>query len=114
MQRTFGGPASGVGASTEWSGNRKAGAGSMTITDSAPDRVVLDLIFTRPFKSASVTRFDLAESPSGGTEARWTMTGEQRGLQAIFGKIVPMDKLIGKDFEEGLANLKRVAERLAD
>jgi len=45
-----------------------------------------------------------------GTEVTWTMSGEQKGLWGVIGRLYPMDKLIGKDFEKGLARLKAVAE----
>jgi hypothetical protein len=109
LQRAYSGADQGVGARYEWSGNRKAGQGSMQITGSTPEGIDIALEFLKPFKSTSVTRF--AFEPSGsGTEVRWQMTGEQKGLMGLFGKVVSMEKLIGPDFEKGLARLKAVAE----
>ena len=48
--------------------------------------------------------------PGTATEVTWGMNGEQTGLAALFARFVPMDKLVGKDFEKGLARLKAVAE----
>ena len=110
LSRTYSGSESGVGASYAWSGNRKAGAGSMTIVESTDDRVVLDLRFTKPFKATNVTTFLL--SPAGsGTEVTWRMTGQQNVVARLIGKIVPMDKFIGRDFDKGLAALKLQAEQ---
>ena len=67
LQRTYSGPPSGVGTAYEWSGNRKAGAGKMTITSVAPEEIKLDLDFTKPFKSASKTTFTLAAGADGTT-----------------------------------------------
>ena len=109
LQRSYSGPDQGAGARYEWSGNRKAGKGSMQITGSKPEEITIALDFLKPVKSTSVTRF--AFEPSGsGTEVRWQMTGEQKGLMGLFGKVVSMEKLIGPDFEKGLARLKAVAE----
>ena len=109
LERHHTGAASGVGAHYAWSGNRKAGAGSMEITHSGPERIDIDLVFDRPFTSTSQIAFLLV--PHGGdTEVTWEMAGEQRGLAALFGRIVSMDRLVGKDFERGLAQLKSVAE----
>ncbi len=109
LQRDYTGSDSGVGARYAWSGNRKAGQGSMEITSSTPDEIGLRLAFLRPFKSSNEVTFSLVPVVDG-TEVTWLMTGEQRGLMGLVGKVVPMDKLIGKDFEKGLTRLKAVAE----
>ena len=109
LQRDYTGPESGVGARYAWSGNRKAGQGSMEITSSTPDEIGLRLAFLRPFKSTNQVTFSLVPAVDG-TEVTWLMTGEQRGLMGLVGKVVPMDRFIGKDFEKGLARLKAVAE----
>jgi hypothetical protein len=109
LERTYSGPDEGVGAHYAWKGNRKAGAGSMEITGSSAEEIVVALQFLKPFKSTSTTVFTLV--PAGGaTEVTWQMTGEQKGMMAVFGKVMSMDKLIGPDFEKGLARLKAAAE----
>ena len=109
LQRTYSGAETGVGSHYAWSGNRKAGRGSMEITSSTPDEIGLVVGFLKPVKATNQTAFMLA--PSGhGTQVTWRMAGEQTGLMAVFGKFVSMDKLIGKDFEKGLAQLKAAAE----
>jgi hypothetical protein len=110
LDKTFTGPESGVGASYAWSGNRKAGAGSMTITESVPgEKVVLDLNFTKPFAAQNVTTFSI-EPRGGHTVVRWQMTGKQNVFFKLFGFLFSMDKLVGKDFDKGLASLKARAE----
>jgi hypothetical protein len=111
LQRTYSGPESGKGARYAWKGNRKAGEGSMEITASAPDHVDVDLRFMKPFSNVSKVRLALRQSATG-SDVTWTMTGESpKGLMGLFTRIVPMDKLVGKDFEKGLARLKAVAEQ---
>ena len=109
LHRDYTGPERGVGAHYAWSGNRKAGQGSMEITSSTPDEIALRLAFLRPFKSTNAVTFSLVPAVDG-TEVTWLMTGEQRGLMGLVGKVVPMDRLVGKDFEKGLTRLKAVAE----
>jgi len=111
MQRTYGGAAKGVGATYAWSGNRKAGQGRMEITDADdPTRVVVALDFLKPFKSSSVTTFTFA--PEGdGTRVTWTMAGPRTLGLRIMGIFTSMDKLVGPDFEKGLARLRTVAEQ---
>ncbi len=109
VRRTYSGAPAGVGAHYAWSGNRRAGQGSMEVVGATPDRVVVALAFRRPFRSTSEVTFELV--PAGArTEVTWVMTGEQRGLAAVFGRLVSMDRLVGQDFERGLARLKAVAE----
>lgn len=112
MTRAYTGPDAGVGASYSWSGNRKAGAGTMTITESVPaERVVLDLAFTKPFKNRNVTEF-LLEPVSDGTRVTWRMSGKQNAVFGLVGKVFPiMDKLVAPDFEKGLRQLAAVAEQ---
>lgn len=109
LERTYSGPGSGVGAHYAWAGNRRAGQGSMEITASTPERVDVAIAFRRPFRSTSEATFDLLAA-GAGTGVTWSMTGEQRGLMAVVGRLVPMDRLVGKDFERGLARLKAAAE----
>ncbi len=111
METTYSGAATGRGAKYAWSSKSgKVGAGSMTITDAQPPRmVVIDLHFTRPFKAENVTRFTF-EGGGGGTTVTWEMTGKNALVSKIFGLFMNMDKLIGADFDKGLARLKRVAE----
>jgi hypothetical protein len=109
LERTYSGAERGAGAHYAWSGNRKAGQGSMEITATSPERVDIRLRFLKPFRSTSDVSFELATAGSG-TDVTWVMTGEQKGLMALVGKVVPMDRLIGKDLEKGLARLKATAE----
>jgi hypothetical protein len=110
LQRTYTGPARGVGSHYAWSGNRKAGEGTMEITSSSPTEVVVDLRFLKPFKATNVTRFDLTPVTGDGTRLAWTMTGERNPVMSLMGRLF-FDKAIGKDFDRGLASLKAAAER---
>ena len=110
MKRDLGGPPSGVGSTYAWEGNKKAGQGRMEITESDPPRrVKLDLNFIKPFKSNNVTAFTL-EPRDGGTHVHWTMDGPSPMMMKVMMLFMNMDKLVGRDFEEGLANLKRETE----
>jgi hypothetical protein len=107
LRRAYAG--TGIGSSYEWSGNRKAGAGSMSITKVTGESVGIDLTFTRPFKSASLTDFTL--NPDGdGTHIVWRMRTPRTLGMRVAGLFMNMEKLIGGDFEKGLAGLKAVVE----
>jgi hypothetical protein len=110
LQRTYTGPDSGVGAHYAWKGNRRAGEGSMEITGSAPDRIEIELAFLKPMRNTQQVEFVLTPT-SGGTDVTWRMAGQHEGFfMNLFSKVMPMDKLIGRDFEKGLARLKATAE----
>jgi carbon monoxide dehydrogenase subunit G len=110
MKKTFAGPAAGKGSTYAWEGNAKVGAGRMEISAStAPSNVVIQLDFMRPFEGHNVAEFTLA--PQGGsTNVTWTMRGKSAFMIKLMGLFVSMDKMIGKDFEAGLANLKAAVE----
>jgi uncharacterized protein YndB with AHSA1/START domain len=110
MKKTFSGPDKGVGAGYAWEGNKKAGLGSMRIVEAQPPaRLGVDLHFIKPFPAKN--RIDFVLTPvAGGVEVTWTMTGESTLMLKVMGLFMSMDKMVGKDFEEGLANLQRVAE----
>jgi Polyketide cyclase / dehydrase and lipid transport len=111
MQRSFSGPSSGMGAKYAWVGNKKVGEGSMEITRSVPSsNMQLDLHFLKPFKAENVTEFTLV--PKGdGTNLKWEMRGRTPFLFKVMHMFLNMDKMVGKDFDAGLANLKAIVEK---
>lgn len=109
MTHTYTGPGSGVGARHDWTGNSKAGQGSMTITASTPEEIDIDLSFIKPFKATNRVRIGFAPN-ADGTHVTWTMSGDQGPIGKLFYKIMKMDAALGRDFERGLGKLKAVAE----
>ena len=110
LQRTYSGAESGVGSRYAWKGNRKTGTGSMEIVGSTPGKIDLRLMFVKPWKADNAVAFELTPADAG-TRVTWRMTGENHGFHALLSKLFNMDKLVGKDFEKGLARLKAEAER---
>lgn len=104
------GPASGVGAAYSWD-SEQLGAGRMQITEAtAPSRVAARLEFKRPFETTNRVEFTL--QPQGAqTQVTWAMSGPMPYLSKLMTTFVSMDKMVGSDFEAGLANLKTVAEK---
>lgn len=118
LQREYSGPDSGVGARYAWNGNKKAGSGSMVIVDDKPDRVEIDLTFTEPMAAQNKAVFSLLAGGDGATAGTaagdstrvlWIMTGTRNTLMSIAGALF-FDRMLGKDFERGLASLKAAAE----
>jgi hypothetical protein len=110
MNRTHSGPARGKGAIYEWAGNKKVGAGRMEIIESeAPSRVRIKLDFLEPFEAHNIADLEL-EREGAGTRVTWALHGPCNFITKVMGVFVSMDKMVGKDFETGLANMKRIAE----
>jgi uncharacterized protein YndB with AHSA1/START domain len=110
MTRSYSGAASGQGAVYEWNGNGKAGAGRMEITEAKPSRITIQLDFTKPFESHNIAEFTL-EPRGASTNVTWAMQGPNLYLGKVMSIFVNMDRMIGEDFEAGLANLKAIAEK---
>ena len=111
MKRTLGGAESGKGATYAWEGNSKAGAGRMEIVESTPaSKVGMQLDFIKPFKGHNIAEFTL--TPQGdSTQVNWAMRGPTPFISKLMQVFVSLDTMIGKDFDEGLANLKRLTEK---
>lgn len=111
MQRSFGATTRGAGATYAWEGNKDVGKGSMTtVESSAPSKVVLRLDFEKPFKANNTVTFTLA--PEGGaTRVNWKMEGPVPYFFKIMHLLCNMDRMVGRDFEAGLAAMKTAAEK---
>ena len=113
LTRTYSGPASGVGSSYAWEGNKKAGAGTMRIVRDEPGVVEVALEFSRPFSAKNTVDFVLTSPAGDRTRVDWVMHGELTPLMRAFSFFKSMDSMMGPDFERGLAQLKRVTEASA-
>lgn len=110
MKRIYSGSPNGYGAVYEWISMGKAGAGRMQIVESAPASTVrIQLDFIKPFEGHNVAEFTL-KGLGGATEVTWAMHGPASFISRLMQVFFNLDKMIGKDFETGLANLKSVAE----
>ena len=110
MKRTYAGAAAGKGAVYEWEGNSKAGQGRMQIIDAAPTRTAIQLDFIKPFRAHNIAAFT-AQPQGDATRVTWSMEGPAPFFHKLVGLFLNMDKMIGGDFETGLANLKTLAEK---
>ena len=110
MKKTYDGPSAGTGASYSWVGNSNAGEGRATITESRPNELVrIKLDFVKPMAGTAVAAF--AFKPDGDrTVVEWSLTGDCNFLSKAVHLFLDMDKMVGGQFEEGLAQLKSVAE----
>src|SRR6185295_1013284 len=106
---TFDGPSSGEGAKFAWDGNNDVGAGNMTITEAVPnDHVRIRLEFIRPFAGVNDTLFTI--KPAGDkTNVTWTMSGKNGFMGKAISLVMDCDKMVGPQFEKGLANMETAA-----
>jgi len=111
MKRTFGATTSGKGAKYAWEGNKDVGKGSMEIAETTPpSRLVLKLDFIEPFEGHNIVEYTL--TPKGdSTTVSWVIHGPMPYVSKVISIFCNMDSMIGKDFDEGLANLKAVVEK---
>ena len=110
MKRTYGDVTAGKGATYAWDGDKNVGQGSMEILESSPDKVVIKLDFIAPFEAHNTGEFLLR--PKGDvTDVTWAIYGPSPFVSKVIGTFVSFDNMIGKDFEQGLADLKAVVEK---
>ena len=108
---TYSGPASGTGARNAWDGSGQTGAGEMEIVSSSPSsNVTLKLHIIRPFETVNQVVFTL-EPKGGTTTVTWAMTGQNAFIGKVIGVFMNVDRMVGGDFENGLADLKALAEK---
>jgi hypothetical protein len=110
MKRSYSGEANGKGATYAWEGNSDVGAGHMEITEASLSKVTIKLDFLKPFEAHNTAEFTL-EPEGESTRVTWAMRGPSPFISKVMSIFFNMDKMIGKDFEAGLANLKTLAER---
>lgn len=111
LKRVYEGPAAGAGAQYAWVGNKDVGEGRMTILESRPgERVRIKLEFFKPFAATNTAEFSF--KPAGdATQVTWSMAGRNNFMARAICLFVNMDKMVGGQFEQGLAQMKAIVER---
>ena len=110
-KNSFEGAAAGAGASMSWDGNKKVGAGRLTITESLPNELIrIRMEFIRPFEVTSSAEFTFRPE-ARQTVIVWSMSCRSNFFAKIFGLLMNCDDMAGRDFEKGLANLNAVASK---
>lgn len=109
-QYVFEGPIEGVGAVIHWDG-KKAGKGTMTITESVPnERVASRLDFVKPMASTSTTDYVMTPTEDGGTQITWGMYADNNYMAKVMSVFMDCEKMVGDQFDTGLAKLKKIVE----
>ena len=110
MKQTYAGAPAGAGAVYSWDGNNHVGQGRMTLTESRPnERIQIKLEFFKPFAGTNTAEFTF--KPEGRqTVVTWSMAGKYAFMPKVFSLFMNMDKMIGGQFEQGLAQMKSLAE----
>ncbi|MDO9560760.1 MAG: SRPBCC family protein [Bradyrhizobium sp.] len=111
MKRTYSGAVRGKGAVYAWEGDKNVGKGRMEILDAAaPSKIVIKLDFLAPFEAHNTAEFTMLPHDDG-TRVIWQMHGPAPFMAKVMRVFINIDKMVGKDFEAGLGNLKRLAEK---
>jgi hypothetical protein len=115
MKRSFSGPESGKGAAYAWDGNKNVGSGRMEIIDaSSPSKITIKLDFIKPFEGHNTAEFTFApERDASATNVIWIMQGPSSFMSKVMQVFMNLDAMIGRDFEAGLADLKKLTEQSA-
>jgi uncharacterized protein YndB with AHSA1/START domain len=110
MKQSYEGAPAGVGAVYTWAGNSQVGEGRMTLTESRPNELIrIKMEFLKPFAATSTAEFTFR--PEGnGTAVTWSMEGQNNFMAKTMHLVMNMDRMIGGQFEKGLAAIKSVAE----
>ena len=110
MKQTFEGAAAGTGAVSAWAGNREVGEGRMTMTESRPPELIrIRLEFAKPFTATNTAEFAF-KADGDRTTVTWSMEGRKNFVTKAVGLVMSMDRMVGGQFEKGLAEMKRLAE----
>jgi K+-transporting ATPase KdpF subunit len=112
MTKRHSGAARGKGAVYEWDGNRQVGAGRLEIIDVMPRKIAMTLNMLRPMKAHNLVEFTL-QPVGNGTRVTWAMQGAQPYLGKLMSTVIDCDKMVGSEFERGLAKLKAIVEQPA-
>lgn len=109
-KNSFQGPPSGTGAAFSWAGNMEVGEGTMTITESRPGELVrFRLDFRKPIAGTNTAEFTF-QPEGGGTLVTWSMEGKNGFIAKAVGLVMDCDRMVGGQFEKGLADLKKIVE----
>jgi hypothetical protein len=111
---TFEGPESGTGAVMGWAGNNQVGEGRMTITESRSNEFIqFQLEFLKPFETTNMSEFQFQAEGTNQTVVIWSMSGKNNLLAKAFSLFMDCEKMLGPQFDQGLAQLKAVSEAAA-
>jgi hypothetical protein len=110
MEKKIEGTPGAVGHSQYWKGNDEVGEGKQTISAVKPgEQIEVNLEFIKPFEANNHVVYDF-KAENNGTNITWAMDGHNNFMSKLFSTFVDMDKMVGADFEKGLAALKVQAE----
>ena len=112
MTKEFAGTDGEVGAISSWKGNKEVGEGEQEITGMKQNEVVeTQLRFLKPWKSESDAYIKVDDESNGSTKVTWGFSGKNKFPVSIMMLFMNMDKSVGKDFEQGLSDLKSILEK---
>lgn len=110
IKRQYGGPAAGEGATLDFEGNDQTGQGRVSVVRVVPPQEVhMTLDMVKPMVCHNAIVFRLQTVPQG-TQVTWAMSGAVPYLGKLVHLFFSMERMVGGEFEAGLADLKALAE----
>lgn len=109
MKKTYGGTGGTAGASMDFESN-ESGSGRLQILKVVPnERVEIQLVMTKPFHAENLVTYKL--TPEGaGTRFTWSMSGDGGFMGKLIATLIDCKAMVIGQFDEGIANLKKVVE----
>jgi uncharacterized protein YndB with AHSA1/START domain len=112
MKKSYSGTDGTIGFVSAWDGNKDVGAGEQEIIKiDEGNRIDYALRFTKPFKSKADCFITFADAGENQTKVQWGFKSKMTYPMNIILLFMSADEMVGKDFETGLSNLKKVMEK---
>ena len=112
MKKEYKGTDGTVGFLYSWDGNKKVGAGSQEIKNLEQGKKIdLEIRFIRPFKAIASTPFFFESEAENQTKVIWGMNSTMNYPMNVMLLMMNMDKLLGKELEISLEQLKKAIEK---
>ena len=110
IKLTYSGERGEVGQNGTWAGNEEVGSGKRSISAMVQDeRVDLDVTILEPYEQMAELELRL-NVMADSTNATWTFISENDFFKRIYLVFNDIDTLIGPDLQEGLKQLRSLAE----
>ena len=112
MKQEFTGTDGTAGFTSKWSGNSDVGTGEQEIKKVVEnERIDTELRFKEPMDSKADSYLVTEDAGPGKTKVKWGFTSSMPRPMNVFTLVMDMDAMIGKDYEDGLSNMKAILEK---
>jgi uncharacterized protein YndB with AHSA1/START domain len=111
VKMEYSGPDEGVGSKSAWDSPGKMGTGNAVVIESRLNQSVkTQLTYTKPMEMSQIAEVTLTPV-EGGTRVKWSVDGHNGFVFKLMGILMNVEKMVGGEFEKGLAKFKSIAEQ---